>query len=336
MAKQGEHGISWTNETWNPIRGCSRVSEGCTRCYAERTAARYSGPGEPYDGLAKFVTVSKGTLEEHQEARWTGELQFVEKHLKDPLRWAKPRMVFVNSMSDLFHEKCKEEWIDKIFAVMALRPRHQFQVLTKRPERMRDYLDPLSHRGEIVWHEAAKMDVTLSDVWPLPNVWMGVSVENQTTADERIPILSNTAARVRWVSYEPALGPIDFTRIDKRWDMLMLCKTPAGITLPRMIDWVVCGGESGPGARPMHPDWARSARDQCVAAGVPYFFKQWGEWVDPEQCVCALHSSGEHGYVADGRKHSDGCPNAKKFVVKVGKKIAGDLLDGQQWHEFPK
>jgi protein gp37 len=314
-------GIEWTDATWNPLRGCSRVSEGCRNCYAERVAFRFRGPGQPYEGLAVLRNGQPG---------WAGKVELVEKHLLDPLKWkpviahlpdckrsfdkgneycgcTRPRRIFVNSMSDLFHELVPDAWIDRIFAVMALCPQHTFQVLTKRPERMRDYLCRREESGpawrrHAVWNAMASIDEGLGmpePQWPLPNVWLGVSVENQAAADERIPLLLKTPAAVRFVSAEPLLGAVDMTLAVDGCPMrgrieVGTYDTLAGSWWPALgnadaeyrgrqeelphLDWVICGGESGPGARPMHPDWARSLRDQCKAASVPFFFKQWGEW----------------------------------------------------------
>lgn len=260
--------IEWTDATWNPIRGCSRVSEGCRHCYAERVAARFSGPGQPYEGLA---------LMRSDGPHWTGKVRLVEEALELPLRWKKPRRIFVNSMSDLFHEGLTDYEIGLVFDVMVQAKRHVFQVLTKRPERMRNFVN--SH-------------------WPVEesHIWLGTSVEDQETAEARIPFLLDTKAAVHWISAEPLLGPINFNSI-----------TP--------LDWVVVGGESGPRARPMHPEWARSVRDQCKGAGVPFFFKQWGEW-GPELLPWR-------------RNHP------KLRMLRKGKKAAGRLLDGQEWNEYP-
>ena len=284
--------IEWTEATWNPVTGCSKVSQGCVNCYALRDWARMSAnPNTVYHGR-KFTDV-----------------QCHPERLDQPLRWTKPRRVFVNSMSDLFHESVPDDFIDRVFAVMALCPRHTFQVLTKRPERMHEYLtalipDKAGHR----WYEAIKgmfryKDTTgqlgPEDTIPsrqspvLPNVWLGVSIEDQATADERIPLLLQTPAAVRWVSAEPLLGPI---KLDGH----------------EYIHWLVVGGESGPNARPMQIEWARSLRDQCVVAGVPYFFKQWGEF----------HPTTEY---RDG----------KVFMNRIGKKAAGRLLDGRTWDQYP-
>jgi len=225
--------IEWTKDTRNPVVGCSRVSEGCRNCYAEPRSYHNRACGTPqYKGLTKKTKSG--------EIHWTGVVRFVESALDKPLHWKKPRRIFVNSMSDLFHEKVKDEWIDRIFAVIAEAPQHTFQILTKRPERMREW-------------------VTRSRPLPLPNVWLGVSVEDQETADERIPLLMQTPAAVRWVSYEPALGPVDFSS----W-------------LGGGLDWIVVGGESGPGARRFDLAWARQTIAQCRAAGVAVFVKQMG------------------------------------------------------------
>src|SRR5690349_469194 len=216
-------GISWTEATWNPIRGCSRVSDGCRLCYAELVAARFSGPGQPYEGLAKWLERPDGT----RVPRWTGEVRVIDKHLDDPLRWQRPRMVFVNSTSDLFHERLPDADIDKIVARMGLARHHTFQPLTKRADRLSDYLNNPDLMGRLMdearralpsslWNGALyQLEHDLSHGGILTNVWWGVSAENQKAADERIPRLLECPAAVRWVSYEPALGAIDFTRINQ-------------------------------------------------------------------------------------------------------------------------
>lgn len=236
--------IEWTDATWNPIRGCSRVSEGCRNCYAEKVAARFSGIGQAYEGLAVM---------KNHEARWTGQIRLVREKLGEPLRWNKPRRVFVNSMSDLFHEKVGADWLDDIFQIMARCPQHTFQILTKRPSRMRDYMDR--------WKP---VESTLS------NVWLGTSVEDQPTADERIRILLQTPAAVRWISAEPLLGPITLP------EEAFVCPANEPHQICPCLDWVVVGGESGPGARPMDLEWARSIVLQCQENSVPVFVKQLG------------------------------------------------------------
>lgn len=276
--------IEWTDATWNPIRGCSRVSEGCRNCYAEGIAARFSNPGQAFHTFAK-VTAPRDHLDASGGRRngWTGKVELIEGKLLEPLSWREPRKVFVNSMSDLFHERLSDEAIDRVFAVMALCPQHAFQVLTKRPERMLRYcrtgdsadteyepdLDGEAWRDALIEGQAQALynrlhkedpSMWLSVHQPLPNVWLGVSCENQATADERIPLLLETPAAVRFVSAEPLLGPIDLH--------------PKTDNTYRLLDWLIAGAESGHGARDMDEDWVRSLRDQCVAAGVAFFYKQ--------------------------------------------------------------
>lgn len=249
--------IQWTDETWNPVRGCTRVSPGCMNCYAERQAFRFAGPGQGYNGLVK---ISNG------HPQWTGEIVQVLDKLRIPYKWRRPRMVFVNSMSDCFHENVEDWFLDNMFAVMALCPQHIFQILTKRPDRMREYINTTKTRLSIT-ARTGKIPP-----WPLPNVWLGVSVENQKYADERIPILAQTAAQVRFLSCEPLLEKIDITRwIDR--DKIRLA---GGSWTSELIDWVICGGESGPEARPFSLIWADSLRAQCVDHRVPFFMKQVG------------------------------------------------------------
>jgi protein gp37 len=286
--------IEWTEKTWNPVRGCSVLSAGCTNCYAMRTAHRFSGPGGHYEGLTRART-KLGPV-------WTGDVRFVPEKLAEPLGWREPKRVFVNSMSDLFHDGVTDEQIAAVFGVMAAAPQHTFQVLTKRPERARDWLrwvEGLYRRNASPWvtslldKHARSLVPTLpaeprhGTRWPLTNVWLGVSVEDQATADERIPLLLECPAAVRWVSYEPALGPIDFERIAHRPAGDTDDPTPlvinalrgffdGSIGAQRALDWIVIGGESGPGARPFDLAWARSTIRAGRAAGVPVFVKQLG------------------------------------------------------------
>lgn len=285
--------ISWTNATWNPVTGCEKVSAGCKHCYALRDWARLSSnPKTVYFGR-KFTDVMC-----HPE------------RLDQPIRWKKPRRIFVNSMSDLFHEDVPTEFIDKVFAVMGnvycmMDNPHVFQILTKRPDRMMKYLNDEETACRVT---SAMKAMNLPDehsgsTWPLPNVWIGVTVENQSAADERIPLLLKTPAAIRWVSCEPLLGAVDISQYMPKNGYYMtycehcgwigsshLCGTEGDdVFCPSCsqsvgadangIDWVVAGGESGHQARPMHPHWALRLRDQCAAARVPFLFKQWGEWV---------------------------------------------------------
>ncbi len=326
-------GIEWTDATWNPILGCSRVSEGCRNCYAETIAGRFgAGKETVYSGLTQIV---------NGRAVWTGKIKET-RQLLQPLSWRTPRRVFVNSMSDLFHENVSDELRDRIFAVMALSPKHTFQVLTKRPERMLRYMTyhyrvvspgpreavygvVTQMRGYNREHpEWLRLACATSSCLnhPLPNLWLGVSVEDQKAADERIPLLLQTPAAKRFISAEPLLGAVD---LEAAAHGFTCAGTDDGRSHPlRGLDWVICGGESGPNARPMHPDWARSLRDQCADADVPFFFKQWGEWRPrdqmPEDTWQRLDAAGE-------------VPGEAPY--RVGKKAAGALLDGVEHKAFP-
>lgn len=279
--------IEWTDETWNPTRGCSRVSEGCRNCYAERIAARFNGT-DIVDGQRKLRTFAGFAIRGQDGPHWTGRVELIESKLQEPLHWRKPRRVFVNSMSDLFHENLPYPDILHIFQTMGKCPRHTFQILTKRSAKMRELLSlfwwrNLGHSpamGGDHWVKVIAGEQRAGDQNFLPNVWLGVSVENQQTADERIPLLLQTPAALRFVSYEPALGQVDFTALNGRiggtrldclsgrWDDDDSCG--------ESVDWIIVGGESGPGARPFHLEWAREAIRQCKAAGVPVFVKQLG------------------------------------------------------------
>ena len=277
--------IEWAEHVWNPVRGCSRISPGCLHCYAERDAARKNAnPKLPsYRGFAIF--------NERREPMWTSKVELLPEMLEIPLRRRKPTVYFVNSMSDLFHESLPEEAIDRVFAVMALCPQHTFLVLTKRAERMREYLtagtcgldarrrvqDLLQPSGSTRHYEEA---MRLYEGWPLPNCWLGVSVEN----DEyrwRIDHLVQTPAAVRFVSAEPLLGALDLT--DCLRDGIPTKEQLAGpLALHYMrhgsprLDWVIIGGESGPGARPFDLAWPRQILADCKAVKVPVFLKQLG------------------------------------------------------------
>lgn len=289
-------GIEWTDATWNPIVGCSIVSPGCTHCYAMAMAARIERMAVPRAAAGDGrQTHYAGTTQASKAGPvWTGKVALAPEHiLLQPLKWAPPRRIFVNSMGDLFHEDVPDAWIDRVFAVMALAPQHKFQVLTKRSARMRAYCSALVGGERFISREAhllrhpgtpTKAITQVHDhcTGPLPNVWLGVSTEDQRRADERVPDLLATPAAVRFVSAEPLLGPIDFRAIDLDGGYEQVLPLGAG-WMDRLepgelegarLDWIIVGGESGPGARPMHPDWARSIRDQCAAAGVAFFMKQ--------------------------------------------------------------
>ncbi|ASQ10667.1 DUF5131 family protein [Sinorhizobium meliloti] len=364
--------IEWTDATWNPITGCAVVSPGCTNCYAMKLAGTRLRNHESRKGLTKDTKA--GPV-------WTGEIRFNRQWLDQPLRWTTPRMIFVCAHGDLFAEGVDQVWIDYVFAVMALAPQHTFQLLTKRPERMREYmLGMSSRRSFIAGYGALVRGGNLSDHYetayeaiakPLPNVWLGVSVEDQRRAEERIPLLLDTPAAVRWISAEPLLGPLDLTCIHQPnagsgpwwFDALTTDRMgwfhdeaatkptdedPLAFSGYGQLDWVVAGGESGPGARPMHPDWARSLRDQCAAAGVPFLFKQWGEWApqvgavdgwtvpdDPE--ISRIdHRDWEENHWGEPYRPM-WCDDLEDDTVsRVGKRYAGRLLDGVEHNGFPE
>lgn len=362
--------IEWTEATWNPIRArnletggvghfCVHASPGCQNCYSEAFQPRFGNP-------VRFAAQDAAKVEVFLD----------EKALTQPLRWQKPRHIFVCSMTDLFGEFVSDEMIDRVFAVMALCPQHTFQVLTKRSARMREYVT--ANRWQNIMDEQYDLqasgltgDGPPGEAWPLPNVWLGVSVEDQRRADERVPDLLATPAAVRWLSCEPLLGPVDLTNI--AYDGVTETNALSGVHLfsdvsqGTRLDWIVVGGESGRNARPMHPDWARSLRDQCAAAasssaavgqqkGVPYFFKQWGEWgpdtgpdgdLDrdglPRDRVmegagpCRVFVGG------DWREYPSGyavpielCTGHGEFVYRLGKRRNGRQLDGAEHNAMPE
>lgn len=345
-------GIEWTDATWNPIVGCSVVSPGCTNCYAMRMARRIEAmhPASHYAGTA--IKRKGGPV-------WTGEVKLAPDRIAFwPLRSKKPRRIFVNSMGDLFHEAIPDEWIDRVFAIMALSPQHTFQVLTKRSARMRAYCSNLGGHherdrvslaakaifaetglgGEGFWY-------TLADGGAhIPNVWLGVSTEDQRRADERVPDLLHTPAARRFISAEPLLGPLDLSeiRVQQRPGIVrvyrpllgywgdakdlgdgMLRSLPSGHRASGIcgaIDQVIVGGEGGPDARPMNPNWARALRDQLQDLNASFFFKQWGEWAPAGDTNSRL----PHHIFDDGN-----------IVRRVGKHASGRRLDGRSYSAIP-
>lgn len=313
--------IEWTDATWNPVTGCTRVSPGCVNCYIDWAP--------PFRVEGRHFTDRDGNRS-HAIGATTG-VRLHPDRLDWPLRkrsWRGKR-VFVCSLADLFHDDVPDEYIARVFAVMALTPEVTYQVLTKRPARMRALLASGTFAG-MVWRDVDDLS------WPLPNVWLGVTVEDQERADQRIPILLDTPAAVRWLSCEPLLGRVALGTCrrhrngsihDNGYGECADCHVLDGWEGKyRRIDWVVAGGESGPGARPMHPDWARSLRDQCAAAGVPYLFKQWGDLVTEEQAPEDITLP-----AVSWRHLGDDQPP----VWRVGKKRAGRLLDGVQHDGYP-
>ncbi len=356
----GKSKIEWTDAVWNPVVGCEKVSEACKNCYAIGMAHRLAGiehSAKKYEGITKKT--------EGGRINFTGKVRLDEASLLKPFQWKKGKKIFANSMGDLFHKDVPFEWIDKVFAVMALCPHHTFQILTKRPERMREYFESrvsnfnqpiedcileIVRKDDIVFENNKNNAwVSLFKEWvdeggqkayctlstdAMPNVWLGATVENQKTANERIPHLLACPAKVRFLSCEPLLEAIDLNGIFEDFcdggkmsyiyplkGYRHTTQTIKNTTIPK-IDWVIVGGESGRGARPTHPDWVRSIRDQCKEAGVPFFFKQWGEWLP-----------------ADGRrlyqyKRID--IDFETCMLKVGKHASGRLIDGQEHNEMPQ
>jgi len=337
--------IEWCDATWNPVTGCTKVSRGCKNCYAEGVANRFWGD-------RKFT-----------------DIQCHEDRLDQPLRWKKPRRIFVNSMSDLFHPDVPDKFIGAVWSKMLEAPQHTFVVLTKRPARMADIVARLVAECEKKGLRKAT------------NIWLGVSVETQKEADIRIPLLLQTPAAVRFVSCEPLLGPVDLSpwvkprsfddliQLDK-WNRKEANESKEVFGLnektidvdgkpytgrflePEKLDWVIVGGESGPHARPMHPDWVRLIRNQCVAAGTSFFFKQWGRYVYSDRMF-----DSEIRWVNKANGWMSGLPSVvcvdmdgkslkcggdfmtANYPVAwgwyEGKKAAGRMLDGQEWNEFP-
>jgi protein gp37 len=396
--------IEWTDKVWNVVTGCSKVSPGCSNCYAETFSERF-----------------RGTAGHHFENGF--DLTLRPERLALPLKWRKPHRVFVNSMSDPFHKDIPDEYIARAFAIMALTPQHTYQILTKRHGRMRSLLTDLCTCGKgcvpgthfrswMAWAvskanpnripgvpDDAERRVYHGSSWPLPNVWLGASIEDQKRADLRIPALLETPAAVRFLSCEPLLGPVDLGRWLRpvpdcghvatgdgtcshpeafspechRWAD---CPVRRRYTDWHGLDWVIVGGESGHKARAMHPNWARGIRDACEVGGVPFFFKQWGEWgpapfivrvCDPdvgwtgtdEELVAAKADSEARGathvhtgncYEQDGEWRYEvfrmghkpwslervGLPDGMEPIRRWGKGHAGRELDGRTWDQFPQ
>lgn len=373
--------IEWADKTWSPLIGCDRVSEGCLGCYAISQARIRSFNPNP-----KISTAFAGTVDRIDgRIDWTGQVNQLEDRLTEPLRWKKPAKVFVNSLSDLFHKNVDHDFIVKVFAVMALTPQHTFQILTKRHARMRSVLNDLCDCGNghvpgVHFRSAMAWAVSKANPdrihglpddaeqrvynapWPLTNIHLGVSVEDQQWADIRIPALLDTPAAVRWISAEPLLGPI---RLSASWIPIPADYRPVeladilGVGLQERLDWVVAGGESGPKARPAHPDWFRSLRDQCAAANVPYLFKQFGDWgleapLDENGSIRpgprgmgvtiatngTVYQPGDLTY-PDGPRYREAVRAGHERdhlvqVYRLGKKAAGRELDGREHNDFPE
>lgn len=311
--------IEWTQASWNPLVGCTKVSEGCRNCYAIRFSHRMSTTVPSYFGITKKI---------NGKPEWSDKIRVDRNKLRQPLTWKRARMIFVNSMSDMFHERVDDLNIAEIFAIMATESRHTFQILTKRPQRMATLLtdEPFKKSVETLLHNWG-YSLKLDNVWPLRNVWVGASVENGKSAIERVPYLLMTPAAIRWISAEPLLGRITNCSL--------------GVKL-RGIQWIVAGGETGPNARPAHPDWFRALRDLCVSSGVPFFFKQWGEWGTVENLnvyknsQLAIVDPATGDFFLRNKNYNLLMPVEKsRYMIRAGRKAAGRLLDGKEWNEYP-
>lgn len=270
----GKTGIQWTDETWNPVVGCDYVSEGCRYCYAAN-----------FHNTRMYLPWKRGKFPnapaQYHQPFWgpKGGPQLIVSRLTDPLHWRKPRRVFVNSVSDLFHEAVPDEYIAQVFAVMSIASGHTFQVLTKRPGRMQrlvrddEFVYLVNKYVDAIGRKHGWVCVCETDEWPLRNVWLGVSVENQQAADERVPLLLETPAAVRFLSCEPLLGPIDLH--EYLWEPAGPAWAGYNLAEPG-LDWVIVGGESGVRARVMEWAWMDGLHGQCIKAGVPFFLKQFG------------------------------------------------------------
>ena len=317
--------IEWCDATWNPLAGCRRTSPACQHCYAERLAATRLAHLPAYGAVTS-------------DGRWNGKTARAPAATwTQPIRWRRPRRIFVCSMSDLFYEGHTPDEIAEVFAVMSQAPRHTFLVLTKRADRMRELVGGGMLR-ELVSRHTGELEPT-PWAWPLPNVHLGVSAEDQERWDERVPHLQATPAAVRFVSAEPLLGAIEPTGLQAFVPYPPPCR---GSRLEVVIHQVISGGESGPGARPTHPDWVRQLRDGVKAAGSAFFHKQNGEWLpfydrdhdDPDWRnvpkeepgkVSRLNLAGGQGF------HGE----RVVYFRRVGKKAAGRELDGRIWNEMP-
>lgn len=365
--------IEWTDRTWNPIAGCTPISPGCANCYAATMARRLAAmaqanihKGRKPGRKRKYI----GTAERRGHVDvFTGQIGY-DDTITEPLMWTKPSKVFVNSESDLFHEAVPFEFIYRVLAVIGASPKHTFQVLTKRAARMAEFFADRSRVAygmaeaakEMFGHgEVGRTAGELMSRWPMRNLWLGVSVEDQQRADERIPHLLTTPAAVRFLSCEPLLGPVDLSAWMEPVQELLTCRKcgeefatgeserdglspcclregdPQGETGGSEIGWLIAGGESGPLARPAHPDWFRKLRDQCQEAGVPYFFKQWGNWL-PHSEVFPNGQNGEGLYATTQKLPRSMAVKTVGDIrmLEVGKKASGRFLDGREHSEFPR
>jgi protein gp37 len=342
--------IEWATATVQAVTGCTKVSDGCKGCYAMRRANLLAhNPGIKEGRRAAYAQAVQPVPLSMQHTgnkfRWSGRITVIpgwEEEFAKLARARLPRRVFIQSMGDLFHEGVPFDLIGRVFNEIILLPQHTFMVLTKRPARMHEFFTTQTVSPRFAQGLQIGPSVSFADgIGVIPNLWLGVTAENQPMADERIPWLLRTPAAKRFVSAEPLLGPLNVLtplRGDPVFEWLTQYYGPTGfdpsgsqpkVKLPT-IGWIIAGGETGPGARPMHPDWARSLRDQCQAAGVPFFFKSWGDWAPWDDDNWSL-PDGHDDVIAHDRART---MNGTEFL-NVGKKAAGNKLDGRTWLEVP-
>lgn len=369
-----EHPILWCDKTLNPTVGCTPCSPGCDNCYARELHEMRHKAYMKFESTSRMLRQVRKNPLPAQYAKPFSELQFFPDRLLEPLSWKKPRRIFIGSMTDLGHGAISAGTIPKILAMVALAPRHTFLILTKRPEHIAGSIKAIKDMGDpaYILQEAAK-EITNDDLraaqaymavrnecgpgclgsefnvgWPLRNLHIGLTVVNQEEADAKIPVLLQTPAAVRFLSIEPLLGPIDLTNIrtSAGWINALNGNSQYVSSLGPMLDGVIVGGETGPNARPMHPDWVRSLRDQCAAPAVPvpFFFKSWGEWVPAVR---------EHGIISsvmpdtgekftwigwDGKTQNpsaNGLTGPIMAIGRVGKRASGRRLDGREHNDLP-
>ena len=334
--------IEWTEATWNPVTGCTKVSPGCDHCYIDRTPP-FRMEGRKFVKVHRYLDDAPEFGDPTAVGATTG-VRFHPERLDQPLRWKRPRRVFVNSLSDLFHDDVPDDYIARVYAVMAAARQHTFQVLTKRPARMRALLSSEAFKVQVaaayLYGDDVPDDTTGPLAWPLPNVWLGVTTEDQKWADVRIPILLDTPAAVRFLSVEPMLGPVLLCRCDgAKYGVRpypFIVSEACSLHGATRVDWVICGGESGPGARPMHSQWARDLRDQCNAVGVPFHFKQWGEWARTQRHGLGVLSDARECYGSTVTDPVFPGQFWREILRRTGKREAGRELDGRTWDEYPR
>ncbi len=304
--------IEWADRTWNPIIGCSHISEGCDNCYAEKMACRLATINATTDNYANVVKLSYNiNVDKFMPSGWNAKTHFVKSAIDKPRHWKKPQRIFVCSMGDLFHESVPVEWIENVMEVITDCPQHTFIVLTKRPERMKAWFD---------------------NSYITPNLWLGVTVENQEQADKRLPILVSIPNGKKFISIEPMLDEINLNKYYFPYRLIKNVPVDSRTKYIDLLDWVILGGETGTQARPMHPRWVIDIRDQCKKSNTPFFFKGWGEWRPLHELYCNMDKYKNKLWFNHDPEHSS---------CKIGKKASGrkifdsDVMKEVEYLEFP-